>query len=102
MMMSLCSAIYYHLAIIFCFFSEASVRITKFLNNSLFPSFLIQNSMLDVGCSMFIFLVFDVHLSNKKIPKRIISLGICLLRKHEPYGRSSDFRINLLPAPSRA
>ena len=43
----------------------------------------------------------DVHSANKKIPKRIKRLGIYLLLKHEPYGRSSDCRINLILAPSR-
>ena len=84
------------------FFSAVLILVTKILiNSSVSSSFSIQHSMLDVRCSMFIFLVFDVHSANKKIPKRIKRLGIYLLLKHELYGRSSDFRINLILAPSR-
>ena len=44
---------------------------------------------------------FILKILRKKIPKRN-RLRICHLHKHERNGRSSDFRINLLAAPSRS
>jgi hypothetical protein len=52
-----------------------------------------------------LFFVFS-WFNNKKIPKggrtTLPRLRIYLLPKPQPDGRSSDFRINLLPAPSRS